>query len=225
MSIAVKINLNEGLYVRDPQDTVLGRKIIDHSILLIYEHGLEGFTFKKLANKINSTEASIYRYFKCKELLLLFLISWYWEWVNYLIKINTLNVDDAQKKMQIIIKTLLLATEENSSISYINERVLQKIVTTEGIKTYRTRSVKDKNSKGFFTSYKNLIATISEVVLEVNPNFKYPQTMATNLFEMSNAHVYFSRNLPKLTNISNEKNIISDTEKMLNYFVDRLLRE
>ena len=70
MSINIKIVLNEGLYVKEPQDSELGRKIIKHSILLIDKLGFESFTFKKLANEIQSTEASIYRYFENKHLLL-----------------------------------------------------------------------------------------------------------------------------------------------------------
>ena len=66
MAISIQIKLNEKLYIRDPQDTKLGRKIIQHSILLIDEIGFEGFTFKKLAMRIGSTEASVYRYFEKK---------------------------------------------------------------------------------------------------------------------------------------------------------------
>ena len=64
MSIEIKISLNQGLYKKDPQDSNLGRKIIQNSIILIYNEGFECFNFKKLAKEINSTEASIYRYFE-----------------------------------------------------------------------------------------------------------------------------------------------------------------
>jgi len=55
MSIKIKISLNEGLYLKEPQDSKLGRNIIKYSILMIDEFGFESFTFKKLAEKINST--------------------------------------------------------------------------------------------------------------------------------------------------------------------------
>ena len=41
MAIGIKISLNEGLYLRDPQETPLGQGIIKHSILLIDEIGFE----------------------------------------------------------------------------------------------------------------------------------------------------------------------------------------
>ena len=61
MSVEIKISLNESIYLRDPQDSTLGRNIIKHSILLIDELGFEAFNFKKLAQKIGSTEPSVYR--------------------------------------------------------------------------------------------------------------------------------------------------------------------
>ena len=95
MNVSSKISLNEGLYLKDPQASELGRKIINHSILMIDELGFEQFTFKKLASEIKSTEATIYRYFKNKHILLIYLVSWYWEWVSFLIKKNTQNTSDA----------------------------------------------------------------------------------------------------------------------------------
>ena len=73
--IAIQIQLNSNLYIRDPQETKLGKKIIEFSIILIEELGFEKFTFKKLAIKIESTEASIYRYFQNKHKLLIYLVK------------------------------------------------------------------------------------------------------------------------------------------------------
>ena len=120
MAIGIKVSLNEGLYLRDPQETVLGQNIIKHSILLIDEIGFEAFNFKKLAQRMQSTEASVYRYFENKHLLLIYLVSWYWEWVNYLIDINTKNIEDPKHKLKIIIDTFVYASKDNPSIDYIN---------------------------------------------------------------------------------------------------------
>ncbi|MFM8740170.1 MAG: TetR/AcrR family transcriptional regulator, partial [Cytophagales bacterium] len=81
--------LNDHLYVRDPQHTHLGLRIISKSIEMIDELGFEQFTFKKLAHEIDSTEASVYRYFENKHRLLLYLIAWYWTWLEYRIDIFT----------------------------------------------------------------------------------------------------------------------------------------
>ena len=223
MSVAIKIALNKGLYLKDPQDSELGRNIIEHSIVLIDKLGIESFTFKKLSIEINSTEASIYRYFVNKHFLLLYLVNWYWEWVQYLIQINSINIDDPKTKLRIIIHSFVSASRENPMVGYVNESKLQKIVISDGMKVYHTKEVDDENSKGFFTSYKNLALTVSQVITEVNPEFKYPYALATNLFEMANNHIFFAQHLPKLTDISIEQDEYEEMEKMLKYFVDKLL--
>jgi AcrR family transcriptional regulator len=223
MSIEIKITLNDGLYLKDPQDSELGRNILKHSILMIDEFGFEFFNFKKLAEEINSTEASIYRYFENKRLLLLFLVNWYWEWVSYLIKISTINIDDPKKKLQIIIHSFVSASKENRGVPYVNESKLHNIVISEGMKAYHTKDVGEKNSKGFFEGYKDLAEAVSIVISDINPNFKYPFSLATNLFEMSNNHIYFAKHIPRLTDISIRENDVDEVENMLNYFVDKLL--
>ncbi|MGQ1788309.1 MULTISPECIES: TetR/AcrR family transcriptional regulator [unclassified Saccharicrinis] len=223
MSVEIKISLNKGLYLRDPQESELGRSLIKNSILLIDEFGIESFTFKKLAAHINSTEASLYRYFVNKHMLLLYLVNWYWEWVNYLIKINTVNINDPKRRLQIIIHSFVSATRDNPGVEYVNESILQKIVISEGIKAYHTKEVDNENSKGFFKSYKDLALIVSKVISEVNPNFEYPYTLATNLFELTNNHIFFAQHLPRLTDVSIVENENEEIEKMLNYFVDKLL--
>lgn len=224
MGVELKIPLNKGLYLKEPQDSKLGRKIIQHSILWIEKNGFEAFTFKKLAKEIDSTEASVYRYFENKHLLLLYLVNWYWEWVNYLIQINIRNVEAPRKKLEIIIHSMVSAAEENPSVSFVNESKLHKIVISEGGKAYHTKSVDEENSKGFFVSYKTLAKSVADVILEINPDFQYPFGLATNLFEMSNNHIYFAEHLPKLTDISIEKGNKEEVEKMLNFFTNKLLQ-
>ena len=77
MRYTVDLYLNEKLYVKNPQATEFGQSLLKNSITLIDEIGFEKFTFRKLATKLNTAEASIYRYFENKHLLLLYLINWY----------------------------------------------------------------------------------------------------------------------------------------------------
>jgi hypothetical protein len=80
-----------------------------------------------------------------------------------------------------------------------------------------------ENKKGFFISYKTMAARVSEVVIEIQPDFKYPHAFASTLFEMSNNHIYFAKHLPRLTDIEVKDNEFYEVETMLNYFADRLL--
>ena len=223
MITGIKFSLNDSLYSRDPQDTELGQRILKYSIILIDEIGLENFTFKKLAAEIESTEASMYRYFDNKHQLLLFLTSWYWQWVQYLISIHTLNVEDPKRRLQIIIKSIINATSENALTEYINENLLHNIIINEGSKAYHTHDVYEENKHGIFSSYKELAEVIAQAILGINPKFPYPHSLASNMLEMANNQVYFAQHLPKLTNIKVPKGDLSQLETMMKYFVMKLV--
>ncbi len=223
MAIGIKIKLNEGLYQRDPQETRLGQKIIKHSILLIDEIGFEAFNFKKLAIHMESTEASVYRYFENKHMLLLYLVSWYWEWVSYLIDFNTMNIEDPKRRLKIIIETLVYASKEYPAIDYVNESVLHRIIIAEGTKAYHTKAVDKENTEGFFLNYKKLSDKVAKVISELKPDFPYPQTLASNLFEMANNQIYFAQHLPRLTDVHVTDENFDEVEEMLEYFAFSLL--
>lgn len=223
MVIGIKFQLNENLYLKDPQETKLGKNILHHSILMINKIGIEAFTFKKLAQEIGSAEKSIYRYFDNKHNLLLFLTSWYWEWVHYLIDVNTKNIDHPNKKLDIIIDNIVHATSENPLTEYINENILHKIVINEGSKAYHTYSVDEENKEGRFISYKSVVKIVTDVILEINPQFPYAASLSSNLFEMANNQIYFAQHLPRMTSICHGKNEESDLIIMMKYFVTKLL--
>ncbi len=225
MAIGIKISLNEKLYLRDPQGTTLGQKIIKEGIILIDEIGFEGFNFKKLAKAMCSTEASVYRYFENKHFLLIYLVSWYWEWVSYLIDIHVMNIDDPKRRLKIIIETLVYASKDNPSIDYVNESILHRLIIAEGTKAYHTKEVDKENTDGFFLNYKKLSAKVAGVISEINPTFPYPHTLASNLFEMANNHIYFAQHLPKLTDVTVEEDNFEEVEQMLEYFAFTLLEK
>ena len=85
----LQLVLNPNLYLRDPQETELGRSIVQQGISMIDELGFEQFTFKKLAVHIGSTEASIYRYFENKHKLLVYIIAGDWNGLEYRIDFGT----------------------------------------------------------------------------------------------------------------------------------------
>lgn len=223
MAVNISISLNPGLYLKDPQQSELGKRIIKHSILMIDELGFEIFNFKKLAEEMKSTEASIYRYFENKHLLLIYLVSWYWEWLNYMIQIKTFNIEDPKKKLEIILHTFVSISEENPTIDYVNESALHKVVIAESTKVYHTKGVDEENNKGFFLNYKEIVTTVADVILEIKPDFPYPHALASNLYEMTNNHFYFADHLPRLTDISNKKGQNEEVEKMLLFFISKML--
>ncbi len=223
MIITSDIIIPDGLALRDPLQTSLGRDIISNSINLIEEIGFEQFTFKKLAIKMGSNETSLYRYFQNKHLLLLYLVVWYWNWVIYLIDYNTKNIDDPNKRLDIIIENFVDATKKNPKVDFVNEKKLHHIIIEESAKAYHTKKVDKENKEGFFKSYKKLTQKVADVVHEIEPLFPYPHAFASNLFEMANNQIYFAQHLPKLTDVKVKKEDYSDVLNMLLFYKDRML--
>ena len=75
--LGIQIKISQELFLKDPQSTDLGKRIVSASIALIDELGFEAFTFKKLGVAIGSPESSVYRYFGSKHQLLVYLLCWY----------------------------------------------------------------------------------------------------------------------------------------------------
>lgn len=224
MSFAsVRIDVSDKLYLRDPQQSKLGQNIIEHGIELLNELGLECFTFRKLAKKIGSTEASIYRYFENKHQFLVYLLSWYWEWVRFRIDFNSMNVEDPKKKIQIIIKTIVDTVRLSTPAKYIDRDALHNVVIEEGSKAYHSKEVDKERKDGFFSNYNALTKKIADSFLAYNPDFPYPKSLASNLLEMANNQVFFAQHLPGLTDIKIKKNKMDDVENLLNYYVFKML--
>ena len=187
---SVKIGMNEKIYVKDPESSDLGKRIVEQSILMIDDIGFESFTFKKLGVKIGSNESSIYRYFENKHKLLLYLASWYWGWLEYQLVFATNSIADASKKLEKAIEIVTKTTVKDSSFSHINEVLLNKIVINEYSKSYLTKEVDLENKEGYFKIYKRLVTRISQMISSVNTSYKYPSSLASTILEGS-LHQHF----------------------------------
>ncbi|MBL0049483.1 MAG: TetR/AcrR family transcriptional regulator [Bacteroidetes bacterium] len=205
MKLHLQIKMNEALFLRNPEDSELGRNILKHSIQLIYKLGFEVFTFKKLAEDIGTTEAGVYRYFENKHKLLLYLTAWYWGWLAYQISFHTNNIKDPSIKLKRIIKLLSTAVEDDMQTNYINESLLHKIIISEGSKAYLTKQVGEDNKQQFFKPYKELCALIGSVIKECNPKYKYPKSLASTIIEMAHFQNFFMNHLPSLTDFGKSK--------------------
>ena len=196
------MRLSKALYIRDPEQTELGQRIVDHSIRLIDELGFEKFTFKKLATEISSTEASIYRYFENKHRLLIYLVSWYWSWIHYRIAFDTNNIADPRERLRKVVAVLAESTSYDPSFSHIDEVALHRIVVVESGKAYQTKWVDEDNKEGLFAGYKALCITIATLISEVEPSFEYPRALASTTIEASHQQIFFAQHLPSLTELN-----------------------
>ncbi|WP_027392628.1 TetR/AcrR family transcriptional regulator [Aquimarina latercula] len=188
----LKVNINNNIYLKDPESSTLGKKIVEYSILLIDEIGFDSFTFKKLGVKIGSNESSIYRYFENKHKLLLYLTSWYWGWLEYQLVFTTNSISDAKEKLTKAIEIVTRTTKEDSSFSHINEVLLNKIVINEYSKSYLTKEVDNENKDGYFSIYKRLVNRIKDMIIQVDETYYYPASLASTITE-GTLHQHFLR--------------------------------
>lgn len=200
----ISIVIGEKYYSKDPQSSELGRNIVSSSIELLDELGFEQFTFKKLAEKINSTEASIYRYFDNKLRLLVYLTTWYWAWVEYMIDFKTFHLNTPEEKLEEVLRIVCHVDENIGAISLdgLNLKALRRVVDTESDKTYLTKQVDEINKEGLFKGYKGLCHKIALIILEINPEYPYAHALTSTALEASHQQGFFALHLPSLTEIS-----------------------
>lgn len=199
-----KIKINENTYSKDPETSELGKRIIEHSILLIHEIGFESFTFKKLGVQINSNESSIYRYFENKHKLLLYLSSWHWSWIEYRLVLSTFNITDPKLALEKAITIITQPIQLDSDYEHINEVKLHEIIINEFSKSYLTKEVDEENKEGYFEVYKRLIQRLSEMIVAFNPRFVYPLSLASTLLEGTLYQTFLQQHFTSITNCDSE---------------------
>lgn len=196
----LKIKVSESLFQIDPTSSKLGKKIIFNSVAMIAEIGFEKFTFKKLGDIIGSPEASIYRYFRSKNQILSYLVSWYWGWMEYRLVIETANILSPDIRLKRSIALISSINDDKIYIDDIEIRKLYQIVISESIKSYLTKDVDKANKEGAFLNYKQFVERVSRIIKEINPNYRYPHMLLTTIIEGAHLQIFFAEHLPRLTN-------------------------
>ncbi|WP_445383944.1 TetR/AcrR family transcriptional regulator [Robiginitalea sp. IMCC44478] len=196
----LKITVNEKIFVKDPESSELGKRIIRNSIELISEIGFEKFTFKKLGTRIGSNESSVYRYFENKHKLLIYLSSWYWGWLEYQLVLTTNSIDDAEVRLDKALEILTRPVATDQSFSHINEVALQDILINEYSKSYLTKEVDDENKEGYFEIYKRMVLRLGSMIEEVNPNYPYPLSLSSTVLEGCMHQYFLKDHFPSITN-------------------------
>ncbi len=204
---SIKIKVNQNTFLKDPNSSELGLRIVANSIYSINDLGFEDFTFGKLAKSLNTAESSIYRYFENKHKLLLYLTSWYWGWMEVQILIKTANVVSPEEKIAISIALLSKEVKNGEVYGNMDLARLNRIMISESSKTYLTRGVDTSNREGVYSGYKRLVRRISDLALEINPEFKFSHMLFSTIIEGIHHQKYFSDHLPSLTDVVSENQL------------------
>lgn len=221
MELEIKIKMNAQLFLKDPESTHLGKKIVGQSILSINDIGFEDFTFKKLAFSIQTTEASIYRYFENKHVLLVYIISLYWNLLEYQV-FNALPASmSAEDKIKTIIRILTKELEPTLYKDQYNLKSLFRIVVSESNKVYLTKNVGKENDFKFFKPYKDFCSRIASILLTYNSEFRFAHSLSSTLIETAHLQYYFMEHLPALTDFG--KGAQKHKESQLVLFLENLV--
>lgn len=190
MPTSLRFIIDRSLYLRDPEETALGKKIVAESILLLDELGYDAFTFKKLAARMGSTEASIYRYFKHKHQLLCYLVSWYWVWLEYLIRFRTNNITEPKERLSIAITTLLEADQDDPNVQHIDESALHRVVIEESARVYMTRPADEADYQGMLTGYNVLCERLLECIQDIDPRYQHGRELVETLLAAAHNRIF-----------------------------------
>jgi AcrR family transcriptional regulator len=205
----IKISVPEKIYIKDPETSELGKKIIEKSIIQINEIGFDNFTFKKLGTLIGSNESSIYRYFESKHKLLLYLTSWYWAWIEYQMVLETHSLSNNEEKLKKAIQVVTRTTKEDSNFSHVNEVILNRIIINENSKSFLTQEVDQENKEGYFIIYKRVVHRLKDMILEINPNYKFASSLASTIIEGSLHQHFLKDHFTSITDCNNDEDTLT----------------
>lgn len=199
----IRVEVSPNLYFKDPFSSELGVLIVREGTQMIQEIGMELFTFKKLAQRIGSTEAAIYRYFENKHMLLLYLCAWYWAWMEHNLVFTTSNIKDPSERLGIGIR-LMVDGPLYLENEFLDPKLLRNLVINESIKGYLTKTVDLEHESGIFAQVYRFGERLSNIIQEINPLYKFPKTLVSTVMESSLLQSFNSLHLPGMTETKHE---------------------
>jgi len=221
---AILLHLNNKLYIRDPQQTVVGQAIIRVSVDLIDKEGFDKLTFRKVADQIASTEATVYRYFENKFRLLQYLTNWYYSLLNFNLSFHLTNVHDAEEKMKICLQ-LLAGNKKPLGLTMLDEKALHRIMISEFDKVFHVSSVDQDYRNGLFSPFNDTCQTLASIVREINPKYPFPNSLVTTAITTAQQQLYHSKHMPLFSDIKpDRKNMNAQLYKFLEGLVFRAIK-
>lgn len=195
----IVIRIDQSLYLKDPIASDIGRQILQGSIELIGEHGLEAFTFKKLAVHLKSTESTIYRYFQNKHQLMMYLASWYWYLLEYQMAFSSANIVDPKIRLECVLQSLVAPLENDLDQSDVDVALLQRIVVAESFKAFVAKNLDQSDRCGYYKAYRHLCERLAALLAEYPGKLNFPMALATTLIETIHHQKFLHHHLPEFS--------------------------
>jgi len=118
-------------------------------------------------------------------MLLVYSCSWYYDYLNYLIEIDTRNVSNPEEKLRIAIRTIINGSSAQSPSDFIDQSKLHIVIVEHFFKAMFNKTTSVAAKENLFAHYRNLNFNLTSIVKEFNPEFKYLYAMASTIIKMS----------------------------------------
>jgi AcrR family transcriptional regulator len=218
MSATLKINVSPTIFLRDPEETDLGRRIVVEGVDRMLKDGYESFTFKKLAEHLHSTEASIYRYFESKQHLLMYIFYRYWEGMKINLQIELQKIEGSKDRLKRMVKFICMP-QWYVKDRLIDEEKLVELAQTESIRIYMFNQVDHYNKDGMFVAYKAFVQLISDEIVKYKSHYTYAHSLASVLLNSAVNQLYYANHLPSLTDIRKGEKAKNELRSFLEHFL------
>lgn len=197
-------------YKKEPGSSALGKRLVREGLVLMQALGFEAFTFKKLADRLQTTEASVYRYFENKHHMLLYFMSMYWIWIEYQLAFGVQNIDNKAERLY---KAIRLVARPETIIGPIDADDflrIQELVVAEWGRVYYSSAIDAENQAGLFADYTRVCKRLSEMIGELRPDYPYPSTLVSAVMNILFVQRYYALHLPSLTELCEQDERIND---------------
>jgi hypothetical protein len=139
--------------------------------------------------------------------------------LEYKVVFSLNNLKDSKARLKTIIRIVSEEPSDNSdNVDFLSELEGYKMVVGQGSKAYLHRNVNKDNKDRLFKPYKDLCSRFSELIIDFNPKYKFPHSLASTILEMAHLQKFFKLYLPTLTDFESEND-----DKKLIVFLESLL--
>jgi AcrR family transcriptional regulator len=195
------------LYLKDPESTDVGRALLAHGLDLMLELGLEAFTFRKLAQRVGTTEVTVYKYFANKQRLLKYYYQLYRLWLRQVGAQEVERSSEPREVLAHVVEVLCGVWPGTLPPLQLDPSGLRKLVIAEGMKSYLHKNVDDDNARRLFHPYKELSAFVAARLVACRTDVPWPRSFATTVIEMAHSLPFLMEHLPSLTELSSRKDL------------------
>jgi AcrR family transcriptional regulator len=197
MTINISHDINPNLFVKNPTDTDLGRKIVGNGLRLLHKTGIEQFNFKKLAVAAKTTEASVYRYFKDKHQFILYFNAWYWRYILFLVEIEIKTEQKPKDQLNSMLSFLYNKQKFKFKSEILDIYLLRELMLSESVRLIYTQNIENITKLNLLSDQIKFLEMIKNIIKEINPKIKYPLALASTIVEGIQMQNHFiSHSLP-----------------------------